>query len=119
MFGSAGLRVGAVGTVCTYNYHTNMGLIQHDGSSIQAGVSQYRVFMSHNWVLDTHKLALRIDSGEDGVFGLNGTMYKNVIQAALGGAQIKGFGHRIVGNTAHDCVNQDINIMRRTYLSEI
>ena len=38
-------------------------------------------------VFDTAKLALRIDSGEDGVFGVNGTMYKNVIRNALGGTQ--------------------------------
>ena len=40
-------------------------------------------------------------------------MFRNVVVNALGGTQVKGFQHRIVGNTATDCVNADVNIMRQ------
>ena len=69
-------------TLTELNYHTNMGLCQHDGASIQAGRSQYGVVMRRNWIIDTSKLALRIDSGEDGRFGMNGTMYGVVVGGA-------------------------------------
>ena len=60
-----------------------MGLVQHDGSTVQAGITQFGVVMRYNWILDTAKLALRIDSGEDGRYGLNGTMFRNVVVNAL------------------------------------
>ena len=72
---------------------------QYDGSSYQAGKEGVTgLEWAYNWVENTAKLAFRFDAGEDGIFGVNGTVHHNVAIGALNGWQIKGFTHTIANN---------------------
>eukprot|EP00945_MAST-04E_sp_MAST-4E-sp1_P005707 g5707.t1 len=100
--------------VAEYNYFTHMGLVQHDGAALQAGsLVQRGTVYAYNWAIDTHKLGLRFDSGDDCVYGANGTMHHNVVKGALGGIKSKGTQHHFYNNLVFDSwKSEDLQILR-------
>jgi len=100
---SEGIRVGREGVV-ELNHVYNMGLIQHDGSQINLGVSaQEGSIVRRNWSHDSYKAAVRFDSAGMGDaasvrYGRDGTMAHNV-SWNCGPMKVKGDAHTVVGNT--------------------
>ena len=63
---SEGYRLGNSNEV-SYNHIFNTGLLQHDGSAINAGLkSQKGSYIHHNWVHDTAKQGIRLDAVSKG-----------------------------------------------------
>ena len=97
-----------------YNYFTNMGLVQHDGAALQASsLVQRGTIYAYNWVVNTRKLGLRFDSGDDCIYGDNGTMHHNVVMGALGAIKSKGNDHLFYNNLVFDSwQSEDLQILR-------
>lgn len=101
---SAGIRTGTADKII-YNDLSDMSLLQHDGSLVNAGErNQNDTHMIHNWVHDAPKSSLRFDSANMGSadtvrYGENGTMAYNVAWRT-GQMKIKGENHYIIGNTS-------------------
>ena len=97
-----------------YNYFTNMGLVQHDGAALQASsLVQRGTIYAYNWVVNTRKLGLRFDSGDDCIYGDNGTMHHNVVMGALGAIKSKGNDHMFYNNLVFDSwQSEDLQILR-------
>ena len=97
-----------------YNYFTNMGLVQHDGAALQASsLVQRGTIYAYNWVVNTRKLGLRFDSGDDCIYGDNGTMHHNVVMGALGAIKSKGNDHLFYNNLVFNSwQSEDLQILR-------
>jgi hypothetical protein len=100
--------------IAEYNYFTNMGLVQHDGAALQASsLVQRGTVYAYNWVMNTRKLGLRFDSGDDCIYGDNGTMHHNVVYGALGGIKSKGNDHIFYNNLVFESwQSEDLQILR-------
>lgn len=73
------------------------GMIQHDGSGMQAQVKrQTNLVFEQNWIHDSPKFGLRFDGGPPNI-GRNGTMRKNVIRKT-NGMMVKGDYHTVDHN---------------------
>ncbi|CAL4065211.1 unnamed protein product, partial [Meganyctiphanes norvegica] len=99
---SAGLRPGLTATI-KYNHVVGQcsGLIQNDGSGIhiENGPTE-GVKVSHNWVHDSPKLAVRFDGAGERM-GYNGYQGFNVVWKT-NGMMVKGDNHTVENNVAFD-----------------
>ena len=96
-----------------------MGLVQHDGAALQASsLVQRGTIYAYNWVVNTRKLGLRFYSGDDCIYGDNGTMHHNVVMGALGAIKSKGNDHLFYNNLVFNSwQSEDLQILRY-YLSD-
>ncbi|MCK5174048.1 MAG: right-handed parallel beta-helix repeat-containing protein, partial [Planctomycetes bacterium] len=108
---SVGIKGGPNG-LFEYNIVTNQGMLQHDGSAIQADADYADgTIMQNNWIHDHIKFSLRFDSPwlDTTVYGTNGIMRNNVIWNTRPMVP-KGDYHHIYGNTGFDNDIVDISI---------
>lgn len=113
---SEGVRLGNKSLV-ELNRVYNTGLLQSDGSAINAGVAAIEgAVIRRNWCHDTAKAGIRFDSSGMGTpavkFGLRGAVVGNVVWNTKA-IKIKGDEHRIVGNTCFDSHTIDLGILDR------
>lgn len=111
---SEGVRVGPANLI-EYNLVSRTGLLQHDGSAINVGVSCIEgTTLRRNWIHNTPKAALRFDSANMGTpevtYGSSGAMIENVAWKTMQ-FKIKGEDHRILANTAFDNDQIDLAIL--------
>ncbi|CAL4158370.1 unnamed protein product, partial [Meganyctiphanes norvegica] len=104
---SAGIRPGNEATI-EYNHMAGQcwGEIQNDGAAIQVqNAPQTGIQISHNWIHDTPKMAIRFDTPSDtgggANMGHNGYQGYNVVWNT-DGMMVKGDNHTVVNNIALD-----------------
>ena len=108
---SVGIKAGS-SNIIEYNRVTNQGMLQHDGSAIQADHNFTNgTVMQRNWVHDHIKFAFRFDSpwNKPSIFGTDGIMRYNVLWNARPMVP-KGDMHHIYNNTAFGNDTVDISI---------
>ncbi len=101
---SEGIRLGQDSNIVN-NHLYNTSLLQHDGSAINVGThSQQGTIVRRNWVHDTNRQAIRLDS-TGSAFGSNAAVTENVffrVSGGLGGNKFKGDYQFVSKNTAFD-----------------
>ncbi|MCH2670298.1 MAG: DUF5011 domain-containing protein, partial [Gammaproteobacteria bacterium] len=108
---SVGIKAGS-SNIIEYNRVTNQGMLQHDGSAIQADHNFTNgTVMQRNWVHDHIKFAFRFDSpwNKPSIFGTDGIMRYNVLWNARPMVP-KGDMHHIYNITAFGNDTVDISI---------
>lgn len=93
------------------NYHTQTGLMQTDGASVQYPPGGCADSINrYNWFMNQDATGFRFDGNPAGDWG---NVYRNV--AALGGTRgfrLKGDWHEIYNNVGMDSIKDDINIAK-------
>lgn len=97
-----GAASGPISSRAELNFHIKTGLTQVDGSTLQSqSTAVDGVFFAKNWIADTRRPAIRFGRNEGGVFGRNGTIWKNVVmRAGTPGMNVQGFDQTVAGNLA-------------------
>lgn len=116
---SEGFRAG-YGTLIELNNLYRMGLMQHDGSAINVGISQQEgTVVRYNWTHDTNRNGIRFDAvGSSTRYGTRGVIHHNVNWNS-DKLCVKGDDHRVANNLSFDCRKYDLAVLDKPEMGGI
>ncbi|MBK1876051.1 right-handed parallel beta-helix repeat-containing protein [Pelagicoccus mobilis] len=97
-------------SVVEYCDISETGFLQNDGTTVQVTkLAQADAVIRYNWDHDTIKKGIRFDTTNNGTFGYDGDVYRNVaFRTGAQGIHLKGDRHRMVNNTSFGNLSNDI-----------